>query len=140
MQAILYNIDDPLNKVVKTLNDGTAIDISLKNVSNVNSFSVVLKNDKPIFNYIHFPKLGYYYVSDIEVINNKLNRYYLEVDVLMTYQDIILNSNCRYKRSLKTGDTLSININQDAFTAIELIEGDVKLENVNNAILTVVGG
>lgn len=140
MQAILYNIDDPLNKVVKTLTNGTGIDISLKNVSNVNSFSVVLKNDKPDFNYVHFPKLGYYFVSDIEVVNNKLNRYYLEIDVLMTYSDIILNSNCRYKRSLKTGDTLSININQDAFTAIELIEGDVKLENVNNAILTVVGG
>lgn len=140
MQAILYNIDDPLNKVVKTLTGGLILDISLKNVSNVNSFSVVLKNDKPIFNYIHFPKLGYYYVSDIEVINNKLNRYYLEVDVLMTYLDLILNSNCRYKRSLKTGDTLSINITQDAFTAIELIEGDVKLENTNNAILTVVGG
>lgn len=140
MQAILYNIDDPLNKVVKTLEGGLSLDISLKNVSNVNSFSVVLKNDKPVFNYIHFLELGYYFVSDIEVINNTLVRYYLEVDVLMTYSDLILNSNCRYKRSLKTGDTLSININQDAFTAIELIEGDVKLENVNNAILTVVGG
>lgn len=140
MQAILYNIDDPLNKMVKTLPGGSEIAINLKNVSNVNSFSVVLKNDKSIFNYIYFPKLGYYFVSDIEVINNTLIRYYLEIDVLMTYSDLILNSKCRYKRSLKTGDTLSININQDAFTAIELIEGDVKLENVNNAILTVIGG
>ena len=140
MQAILYDIDEPLNKVVKTLTDGSEIDIKLKNISDVNSFSVVLNNDKPVFNYVHFIELGYYFVSRVEVINNKLNRYYLEVDVLMTYSDIILNSNCRYKRSLKTGDTLSININQDAFTAIELIEGDVKLENTNNAILTVVGG
>lgn len=140
MQAILYDIDEPLNKVVKTLTDGLSLDISLKNVSDINSFSVVLSNDKPVFNYVHFIELGYYYVSRVEVINNKLNRYYLEVDVLMTYSDIILNSNCRYKRSLKTGDTLSINITQEAFTAIELIEGDVKLENVNNAILTVVGG
>lgn len=140
MRAILYNIDDPLNKLVKTLESGLSLDISLKNVSNVNSFSVVLKNDKPVFNYVHFLELGYYYVSDIEVVNNKLNRYYLEIDVLMTYSDIILNSKCRYKRSLKTGDTLSININQDAFTAIELIEGNVKLDNVNNAILTVIGG
>ncbi len=140
MQAILYDIDEPLNKVLKTLTDGSEIDIKLKNVSDVNSFSVVLSNDKPVFNYVHFPKLGYYFVSRVEVINNKLNRYYLEVDVLMTYSNLILNSNCRYKRSLKTGDTLSININQDAFTAIELIEGDVKLENVNNAILTVIGG
>ena len=140
MQAILYNIDDPLNKVVKTLTDGLELDINLKNVSDVNSFSVVLNNDKPVFNYVHFPKLGYYFVSRTEIINNRFNRYYLEVDILMTYQDTILNSKCRYKRSLKTGDTLSININQDAFTSIELIEGDVKLEDTNNAILTVIGG
>ena len=140
MQVILYDIDEPLNKVFKTLEGGLGLDISLKNVSDVNSFSVVLSNDKPVFNYVHFPKLGYYFVSRTEIINNRFNRYYLEVDILMTYQDTILNSKCRYKRSLKTGDTLSININQDAFTSIELIEGDVKLEDTNNAILTVIGG
>lgn len=110
MQAILYDIDEPLNKVFKTLEGGFSLDIKLKNVSDVNSFQVVLSNDKPVFNYVHFVELGYYFVSRVEVINNRLNRYYLEVDVLMTYSDLILNSESKFRRSIREGDYLDVGL------------------------------
>ena len=139
MQAILYDIYEPLNKVVKTLTDGLILELSLKNVSDVNSFSVVLSNDKPDFNYVHFPKLGYYYVSRVEVINNKLNRYYLEVDVLMTYSNLILSSETKYKRSIKEGDYIDVGLLRSVTTTNSKYPSDyVPVEE--SILLVTVGG
>lgn len=139
MQAILYDIDEPLNKVVKTLEGGFSLDIKLKNVSDVNSFEVVLNNDKPVFNYVHFPKLGYYFVSRVEVINNKLNRYYLEVDVLMTYSNLILNSETKYRRSIKEGDYIDVGLIRSVTTTNSKYPSDyVPVEE--SILLVTVGG
>lgn len=139
MQAILYDIDEPLNKVFKTLEGGLNLDIRLKTVSDVNSFYVVLSNDKPVFNYVHFIELGYYYVSRVEVINNKLNRYYLEVDVLMTYSDIILNSETKYRRNIKEGDYLDVGLLRSVTTTNSKYPSDyVPVEE--SILLVTVGG
>ena len=139
MQAILYDIDEPLNKVVKTLEGGLNLDLKLKNVSDVNYFSVVLKNDNPDFNYVHFIELGYYYVSRVEVINNKLNRYYLEIDVLMTYSNLILNSETKYRRSIKEGDYIDVGLIRSVTTTNSKYPSDyIPVEE--SILLVTVGG
>lgn len=44
-------------------------------------------------NYVGIPDFKrYYYIEHIEPLNNKLSRFYLTTDLLMTYQNEILNN------------------------------------------------
>lgn len=75
--------------LTNTLNGTLRDECSLTNVS----VTIQLSN-VPTFNYAYIPSFNrYYYVTDITSIRNGLWEISMEVDVLMTYKNGILNCN-----------------------------------------------
>lgn len=95
MTIDFYNCTDDRNKINKTLLDSFTIeDVFLKD-NNVNELTPLLfiKSDIKNYNYCFIRELNkYYFIDNISIENNNINRIQLKIDVLMTYKNIIYNS------------------------------------------------
>lgn len=95
MQIKLYTTNSPDNLVGKLLNDETELEVNFKAPENKLTPNIKL-NIRPetfTYNYVYIEDLGrYYFIRDAEIINTNLVELQLEVDVLETYKDDILNS------------------------------------------------
>lgn len=126
MLVKFYNTNSSNNTINKILTDETTYNIKFKNVADFLKPTIELKSET-IFNYNYcyiedFKR--YYFVENIEVKPNKIYTIDLNVDVLESFKDDILNSyilNSEY--------------------AIELINSNVELNrNENDLVMVTVGG
>lgn len=82
----------------------------------------------------------YYFIRDIELLNNKNYRMQLEVDVLESFKEDILNSYAEISRTIKQGDYMNINDVVDLRKEIDIYENEIALTNEKNIILSTIGG
>lgn len=145
MEMILYKVDDADNVINKVKNDGVSFQINLRNDIDLSSPVLMLSNVDGVdyfdYNYIHIPALKrFYFIDDIESVNNSLWRLFLSCDVLETYKNDLLNSLSRFRRGIKTGDYINASIDYTIYKSVKKYDSDVTIsDNASSKILTTVG-
>lgn len=146
MILTLYKTESAPNVIGKELTDSLSITINLKASTNVIDPEILLSArpavDYFVYNYAHIDSLNrYYFIDSVEVLNGNITRLMLRCDVLETYKDSVLNSNCRYKRKVKEGDYFVEGLNESDKAVITTYLSDVTIQdNVHTNVLTVVEG
>lgn len=143
MEMKLYTTNDGENVVNKQLSPPLIIDVVLKADTNINS-PVILINTGSIdfseYNYCSITELGrYYFIDDIEQVNNRIIRLSCSTDVLMTYKQDILASHARVRRSIKNGDYMNVSIESSIIKTVNKYLSDKSLSDNKTLILTTVG-
>lgn len=109
MKFFTFKTKDTNNTINKNLENKQEYDITLTNPENVITPSIVL-NSRGSFteNYAYIPSFQrYYFIREVTRVNRDLIQLFLEVDVLETYKEDILNSEgnvARHKTSNKYYD------------------------------------
>lgn len=140
MELRLYTTQDKNNTINKTLTNEHNINISLKKSESKESPSIILTklnyNDE---NYAFIPFFKrYYFIEDVNVVNNNLLSLQLTTDVLESYKEDILNSNAVLKESNELDYTSDGPV--DSRKDIEKFESNVNLdENVKTKIMVTTG-
>ena len=145
MELKLYNLNDGENVINKTMTLKTTMEINLKrDVDIINPRLILIPNLPTGFsgiNYAEIPLLNrFYFVDSITNISSKLCQLDLSCDVLETYKADIINSNMRYRRSLKTGDYVASGFDEATTTTVKKINSDKELPEGSTMIMTAVGG
>lgn len=146
MILTLYKTESSPNVIGKDLTDSLTITINLKATTNVIDPQLLLSKRPGInyldYNYAHIDSLNrYYFIDSVEVLSGNVTRLVLRCDVLETYKDSVLNSNCRYKRKVKEGDYFVEGLNESDKAVITTHLSDVTIQdNVHTNVLTVVEG
>lgn len=144
MQLILSKTTDADNVINKTLTGQTTIVVNLKRDVNISSPEIILLVDGidyDEFNYCEMPELGRkYFISAVEILNNRMVKLSLNCDVLETYKADILTSNARLMRNIKTGDYLNTSIEHSFLTTVSLHNSNKGFEGSPTMILTTIGG
>lgn len=90
MELKIYNNKSNINVLNKNITLIDTLSFNLKSDTSILQPILILKNYKS-GNYCYIKELNrYYYITDIKVLNGGLYQLQLEVDVLMTYKDIIM--------------------------------------------------
>lgn len=139
-----YTCSDLTNVVVKNLtNENTLDDVKLKDATEIINPELVLKSqDYPTFNYCYLPKFNrYYFVTNITVTPNNIYRISLDVDVLMSFKDDILNGSGYITKSkdsnpMYQGDQYGSLVTKQ----VNVYNSDVILPEATTEILVTVGG
>lgn len=94
MQVNFYNNQSNENVINKNIKLITSKEIVFRATINEKNPVLLLHNDLLTeVNYIEIPTFKrYYYIEHTEVFNNQLSRVFLITDLLMTYQNEILNN------------------------------------------------
>ena len=143
MQLYLYKTKDSNRVLNKTLTNKSLLNINLKRDTDIVRPTIQLMKvvgmDFKQFNYAHIPDLNrFYFINNIESVNNSVDKLYLECDVLETYKADILASEMTYTATAGTGD----NIITDANTGVNnntKINSNITLDAGESIVLTTVG-
>ena len=101
MTVTLYKIDDPNNLIRKAVGSGTSIGGTMRQACDVESpvitidISTLTAAERSAVlnaNYMYIAEFGrYYFITNRNYLTDKLYELSTHVDVLMTYQDQIMN-------------------------------------------------
>lgn len=142
MQLVLYNTESPHNTINKVKHEVTSYDIILRKDTIVSRIEIPLV-EKSLdltqgINYAYIEGLDrYYFIVDVEVRTTNLFVLTLEIDVLESFKDDILNSYGTIIESDNPDYALGI-IEQDSRKEIEIYESNRSLDGKNEIILNVV--
>lgn len=148
MEIRLYKNSDEPNKINKTLDDfyETKLNGTLRDETSVINPIILVDNvidSISFFNYCYIPEFKrYYFIKEVTVVRNKLFRLFLEIDVLMSYKEDILNLDCVINKQ-ENNSTPYINDNSRIyenrnFTSIVNYENG--FDDDGNFILLTAGG
>lgn len=145
MELRLYRTLDNENVINKNLSLIHTMNIKLKDTVSITNPTLILSevNGLDYFqcNYCFLSEFNrYYFIRDIELLNNKNYRMQLEVDVLESFKEDILNSYAEISRTIKQGDYMNINDVIDLRKEIDIYENEIALTNEKNIILSTIGG
>lgn len=139
MQATFYKTLDNKNVINKTLTDPLNVELKLRDNQDVIAPVLKMSVNVTPYNYCYIPFFNrFYFVEKIEK-QGKLFIVGLYCDVLESYKSGILSSNARFKRNLKTGDYMTINIETSQLKTIQKVNGNFTMGNDSNLILTTIG-
>lgn len=132
-------MDSP-NVINKTFEEVKQLNITLRHAtSNKSPVLILHANALDGVNYIHIPVFNsFYFVTNVQQLNNVLVQVQLKTDLLMTYQHQIMNTEMLITATNKPKDlvaTLPVN----AKPVIKKFLSDVTLPKVYNCILTTIG-
>lgn len=93
MDIVLYVNNSERQAINKTLTNGLTLTGSLRNESSVINPIILIEATNPSsYNYAYIPEFNrYYFITDIVSIRTNLWRIQMSVDVLMSFQQSILN-------------------------------------------------
>lgn len=92
MLVKVYNNKSNKNVVNKKIEEVQEISFNFKDDSDITNPILILKSYKS-GNYCYIPELKrYYYIDKIDLMNGGTYKLYLEIDVLMSYKDEIMNA------------------------------------------------
>lgn len=92
MELKIYNNNSNTNVLNKNITLVSTLDFSLKTDNSILQPVLNLKNYST-GNYCYIEKFKrYYYITDIKLLTSGLYQLQLEVDVLMTYKDVIMTN------------------------------------------------
>lgn len=140
MQLILYKTNDSNKVINKTLTNRLIININLKRDTNILTPEIWLVKiqgvDLKTYNYAYIPDLNrYYFINYVESVNNSIDKLTLECDVLETYRDDILNSNCTYESDVKVGDKVITSASSNTKQVVKY-DSSVALEDGESIIIS----
>ena len=141
---ILYKNKSSDNTLNKTLTEPLEIRVILKRDIDLTNPELILRDvigyDLTEYNYCEISELNrFYFIDSIESITNETNLFRCTCDVLSTYKLDILQCNARLKRSLKTGDYMSLQLDESVKKNVETFTSNVSLTTDKTIILTTVG-
>lgn len=144
MNAVLYKYNGLKNILNKEIKDGVnAVCCFKQSESIVNPFVIfALENTKILeYNYIYLQELKrYYFVDSIEIMKNNVFQFNLKEDVLMSFKDSILNTECVIIKSENPNtDFVNCNISQNE-TVTEIAVEDKFNHDGNLILVTSIGG
>ena len=95
MEIVLYITGSEPNALYKTLQNGVTLLGSLRGESSVVNPNILVEIDNPSqYNYCFIPEFNrYYFISDMVSVRTNLWRLQCVVDVLMSFQEQILDLN-----------------------------------------------
>ena len=136
----LYVVDSGANVINKVLTGETIININPKKDFDIINPIIFLNGDFKEFNYCVIEDFNRsYFIDSIIQVNNKIVKLNCSCDVLETYKDDILNSKCRFNRSIKSGDYGVSNVELGKDKIIVKHSGNVTLQKVNSLIMVTIG-
>ena len=141
MKVNFYNTQSNENVINKNLKLISSRDIIFRMAINEKTPMLILhRSTIDGVNYVGIPDFKrYYYIEHVEPYNNVLSRIYLNTDLLMTYQDEIINN-----QVLITATEKPSYLSNTLPTSRELIKdkylSNVTLTNGTTKILTTIGG
>lgn len=144
MNLSLYISNDAENVINKVLTFKHETAIKLKETVNISSPIIVLSEIEGVdllqCNYCFLSKFErYYFIRDIEV-SKSVYVLYLECDVLESFKNDILNSECEYSRIVEQGDFMNFSTVDDVRKEIDIYSNDIELNLSKNIILSTIGG
>lgn len=106
MTITLYRNESEKNKINKTLTTVDTLTGTLRDSSSIINPEITIEYDNPTgFNYCYIDEFNrYYFVTNITVINNKLLKLSLKVDVLESFKTSILAQNIIIDKSTSNVD------------------------------------
>lgn len=106
MTITLYKNESEKNKINKILTTVVTLTGTLRDSSSIINPEIVIEYDNPTgFNYCYIDAFNrYYFVTNITVINNKLLKLSLKVDVLESFKTSILAQNIIIDKSTSNVD------------------------------------
>lgn len=141
MKVDFYNNQSNDNVINKTLQLITSKDIIFRVA--VNEKSPLLIVHKQVLDGVNYVGINdfkrYYFIEHVEAYNNQLSRVFLVTDLLMTYQDTILNTEVLVTAT----EHPSYSSNQLPTTRKMISDkypSDVTLPNGTTKVLTTIGG
>lgn len=144
MLLILYRTESGANVINKTLEDAVNIEITVRNDFDIINPQLKLSKIDGVnfqnYNYCHIPELNrYYFINSVLAVNAEIFNFECECDVLESYKDDILLSNARFNRSIKTGDYLNAELNQNVKADILTYQSNKTFTGEPTLILSTVG-
>lgn len=145
MELILYRTIDDENVINKDLEYIHTMNIVLKSNVSIVSPIIILKRVEGVdlfsSNYCYLDELNrYYFIREIEIMNNDNVRMMLECDVLESFKQDILNSVSEVNRNMKHGDYHSTSVETDVRKTTNIYKSDVSVEGERTIVLTTIGG
>lgn len=145
MELKLYHTLDNENVINKTLTLIHTMRIRLKDTVSITNPILILSEVAGVnyfrCNYCYLSEFNrYYFIRDIELMSTKNYKLQLEVDVLESFKEDILNSYAEIKRPLQQGDFVYINNIMDVRKEIDIYESAKSLTNQKNIVLSTIGG
>lgn len=145
MNLSLYISTDDENVINKEMVLQKTIPIKLKDNVDLISPIIILKDDGTLnisnCNYCHLDDLKrFYFIRDIELMNGNMYKLILECDVIESFKDDILNSQCKYSRTVQDGDFVDFSHELDLRKTIDIYEGSNELVGVKNIVISTIGG
>lgn len=144
MLLILYSTKSSANVINKTLENPLNVDIIARSDFDIINPQLKLSKisgvDFKDYNYCHIPDLNrYYFINSVAAMNADIFSFECECDVLESYKDDILLSNARFNRSIKTGDYLNAELNQNVKADILTYQSNKTFTGEPTLILSTVG-
>lgn len=142
MKIIFYSTNSPNNKIQKELKNALEKDIKLKIEGSILTPVLTIKSENFFdYNYCYIEKFKrYYYINDVEIYPNKIYILHLEVDVLMSFKEDILNSYALVNHNTDYNKYLNDNYLSLETKEVEKIEKKTDFVLVNTFVLSTIGG
>lgn len=145
MELSLYISTDDENVINKEMVLQKKIEIKLKDNVDLISPIIILKDDDSLnimnCNYCYLNELKrYYFIRDIALMNGNMFKLILECDVIESFKDDILNSQCKYNRIIKDGDFIDFPYDLDLRKVVDIYEGSHELTDNKNIVISTIGG
>ena len=101
LTAILYNNKSPNEKIGKNLTQLNSFSVLLKEKTSVLNPVLIIESSSDLYqaNYLYIQELGrYYYINDIALLHDDIYEIHAHVDVLETYKTGIKNNDAVIRR------------------------------------------
>ena len=141
MQVDFYKTTDNARTVNKTLTLNKTIDIVFRQAVNEQAPLILMnKNNLSDSKYVYIATFKrYYFISSVDNYTANLVGLHLTTDPLMTYKDVILNSQVQITAKNKPS-YLSASLPTETTIDKRVVKADITLKKENSLILTTIGG
>jgi len=141
MKVEFYKTTDNANTVNKTLSLNKTLDIVFRQAVDEQAPLIIMNKDNlDGSNYAYIPDFKrYYFISSVDNYTATLVSVNLTTDLLMTYQDVILNSQVQITAT-ENPSYLSSGLPTQTTTTKRIAKSNVTLKKENSLILTTIGG
>ena len=123
MELKIYNNNSNKNVLNKNITLVSTLDFSLKIDNSILQPVLILKNYST-GNYCYIEKFKrYYYITDIKLLTGGLYQLQLDIDVLMTYKDIIITNPISTSKIVKIPNEIDFSTLYDFTQYLMMIGG-----------------
>lgn len=145
MEIVLYSTNDGENVINKELIEKYRFNIKMKKDTDILN-PIIILNDKNVMdflqcNYCYIEEFKrFYFIVNVENINNHVWGLKMECDVLETYKQEILSTLCVFRKNVGIGDYYLNDTKHEVIKDIQVFKSDIILEGEKSLILSTIGG